>query len=263
MECLRNDQLLVQDLYVEFQTDEKIVHAVNGVNLQIPKGKITALVGESGSGKSVTSLAVMGLLPDNGKVTRGSIIVDGIDLQELSKKQRNRMNGTKMGMIFQDPSASLDPLFTVGNQMTEGIRAHHRISKKEAWGMAQTYLDAVHLPDTARIMKKYPFELSGGMCQRVMIAATMALQPDYLIADEPTTALDVTVQRQILTEIYRLSRQKGVGVLFITHDLGVVAEIADQVYIMQNGKVVEAAEVVQIFHSPSHPYTKQLLAAIL
>lgn len=263
MVCQRNNQLSVKDLYVEFQTATGIVSAVNGVNLEIPRGKITALVGESGSGKSVTSLAIMGLLPYNGKVTKGSIQADGQDFQELSGRQREQLNGTVLGMIFQDPSASLDPLYTVGDQMVEGIVEHQRISRQEAREKAEAYLESVHLPTPHLLMGKYPFELSGGMCQRVMIAATMALQPRYLIADEPTTALDVTVQRQILTEIYRLSRLEDVGVLFITHDLGVVAEIADQVSIMQHGEIVEAGEVDRIFHHPSHLYTRQLLNAIL
>lgn len=263
MECQQNNRLLVENLQVEFQTARGIVKAVNSVNLEVPRGKVTALVGESGSGKSVTSLAVMDLLPANGRVVKGKITVGDKELTSLTKKQRQQVNGKLLGMIFQDPSASLNPLFTVGNQMVEGILQHQRIGRKEAYEQAVSYLEAVNLSNPKLLMKKYPFELSGGMCQRVMIAIALSLQPSYLIADEPTTALDVTVQRQILMEIYRLSKEEQMGILFITHDLGVVAEIADDVYIMQNGEIVEHAQVDEIFHHPTHEYTKKLLNGIL
>lgn len=263
MEWQENKVLKIQNLRVDFQTKAGTVQAVKGVNLTVPKGKITALVGESGSGKSVTSLAVLGLLPRNGKIVEGEITAEGMEFGKLSKEQKKKWNGSTVGMIFQDPSASLNPLYTVGNQMTEGIRQRQKMKKEEAEKLALSYLEAVKLPNPKQLMKKYPFELSGGMCQRVMIAIAMALEPKYLIADEPTTALDVTVQRQILSEIYRMSREQKMGILFITHDLGVVAEIADQVYIMQAGEIVEAAPVDEIFHKPIHPYTKKLLSAIL
>ena len=263
MEWQENKTLKIQNLRVDFLTKTGTIQAVKGVNLTVPKGKITALVGESGSGKSVTSLAVLGLLPRNGKIVEGEITAEGMEFGKLSKEQKKRWNGSTVGMIFQDPSASLNPLYTVGNLITEGIRQRQKMKKEEAEKLALSYLKAVKLPNPKQLMKKYPFELSGGMCQRVMIAIAMALKPKYLIADEPTTALDVTVQRQILSEIYRMSREQKMGILFITHDLGVVAEIADQVYIMQVGEIVEAAPVDEIFHRPTHPYTKKLLSAIL
>lgn len=264
MEYQRNKEgIQVQDLKVDFKLHDKIIHAVKNVNLCVKKGNITALVGESGSGKSVTSLAIMGLLSSNAMKTEGKIVIDGMDITSLNKKKRQEVNGSKVGMIFQDPVDSLNPLYTVGNQMTEGIIRHLKISKKEAKNKAMEYLKAVNLQNSEYLMKKYPFELSGGMCQRVMIAIAISLEPDYLIADEPTTALDVTVQKQILAEIYRLSREKSMGVLFITHDLGVVAEIADEVYIMQQGEIIESGNVYDIFHHPVCDYTKTLLNAIL
>lgn len=263
MECQQTDRLTVTDLHVEFYTSEGVVRALNGVSLEVQRGKITALVGESGSGKSVTSLAIMDLLPANGKVVKGDIRTGDIHFKDLSPKQRQKLNGTLMGMIFQDPLASLNPLYTVGNQMSEGLLCHYKINRKEAVEKSVSYLEAVDLQNPEQLMKKYPFELSGGMCQRVMIAIAMALHPTFLIADEPTTALDVTVQRQILSEIYQMSKKENVGVLFITHDLGVVAEIADYVYIMQDGEIVEDADVDTVFHHPKHYYTKQLLNAIL
>lgn len=255
--------LQVQDLKVDFKIADRIVHAVKGVNLAVQRGRISALVGESGSGKSVTSLAVMGLTAPNTFLLEGSIMIDGQEVNKSVLRKRPRVNGTKVGMIFQDPADSLNPLYTVGNQMVEGLRYHQKLNKVQAKEKAIEHLRAVDLPNPEGLLHKYPFELSGGMCQRVMIALTMSLEPQYLIADEPTTALDVTVQKQILTEIYQMSRRKNVGVLFITHDLGVVAEIADDVYIMQQGAVVEAGEVCQIFDHPQQPYTQKLLQAIL
>ncbi len=257
-ECLR-----IQGLKVDFKIAEEEVHAVRGVDLTVNKGRITALVGESGSGKSVTSLAVMGLLRSNVLQIEGKIFVDGVEITALKKKERQKLNGCRLGMIFQDPVDSLNPLYTVGNQMIEGMMRHQKISSAQAREKAIYQLNAVNLSNPEHLMKKYPFELSGGMCQRVMIAIAMSLEPKYLIADEPTTALDVTVQKQILSEIYRTCRGKNVGVLFITHDLGVVAEVADDVYIMKNGTIVESGDVFQIFQRPSSDYTKKLLNAIL
>ncbi|MBQ8306255.1 MAG: ABC transporter ATP-binding protein [Blautia sp.] len=263
MDYRQTDELSIENLCVDFDTPEGIVHAVRDVSLKVHKGRITALVGESGSGKSVTSLAVMSLLARNGSINNGKIICNGTDLLALSVKERHALNGRTFGMIFQDPGAALDPLFTVEQQMTEGLREHQRISRQEARELSIRYLKAVNLQEPESLLKKRPFELSGGMCQRVMIAMTMALQPDYLIADEPTTALDVTVQKQILRQIYQLCREQEIGILFITHDLGVVAEIADEVAIMQAGQIVENGDVLQIFEHPQHAYTKQLLNAVL
>ena len=256
-------ELALRHLSVDFQTDRGIVHAVRDVSFHVRKGRITALVGESGSGKSVTSLTVMGLLAPNGRVSSGQILLDGQDVLRLSRKERQKLNGKRFGMIFQDPSASLDPLFSVENQMTEGIRSHRRIDRREAREECLQHLRAVNLVNPEEILKKRPFELSGGMCQRVMIAIAMAQKPDFLIADEPTTALDVTVQKQILRQVYSLAREQDVGVLFITHDLGVVAEIADEVAIMKDGEIVEYGDVMDIFDRPVHAYTRQLLDAVL
>ena len=262
MEWQENKTLKIQNLRVDFLTKTGTIQAVKGVNLTVPKGKITALVGESGSGKSVTSLAVLGLLPRNGKIVEGEITAEGMEFGKLSKEQKKRWNGSTVGMIFQDPSASLNPLYTVGNQITEGIRQRQKMKKEEAEKLALSYLKAVKLPNPKQLMKKYPFELSGGMCQRVMIAIAMALKPKYLIADEPTTALDVTVQRQILSEIYRMSREQKMGILFITHDLGVVAHVADRIAVMYAGKIVEYGTAEDIFYDPLHPYTWSLLASM-
>ncbi len=247
MGSVENANLRVSNLTIDFSEKKRNKNVVKNVNLNIERGKITALVGESGSGKTVTSLAIMGILPENGSITGGKI----------------DKNSYRLAMIFQNPYTSLDPLFTVGQQMVEIIRENFHVNKKNAQKEAVSYLESVNLPNPESIMERYPFELSGGMCQRVMIAAAMALKPDFLIADEPTTALDVTVQSQIMKEIYDLSREKNTGVLFITHDLGVVAEIADYVYIMKNGQIMEENTVYDIFENPQHEYTRELISSIL
>lgn len=258
-----NEGLRIQDLKVDFRISDHVVHAVKNINLSVERGKITVLVGESGSGKTVTALAVMGLLPSNLQKVEGKIWIDGSDVLTMNARQRQKINGSLVGMIFQDPVDSLNPLYTIGNQITEGLRYHRGMSRAVACQKAIEQLQAVNLKASEALMKKYPFELSGGMCQRVMIAIAMSLEPRYLIADEPTTALDVTVQKQILSEICRMSKEKNMGVLFITHDLGVVAEIADEVYIIQNGEMMESGDVYHIFDHPSNEYTKQLMDAIL
>ena len=263
MEQLKNDVLKVKRLHVEFQTSHGIVHAVKDVSLEIMRGRIHALVGESGSGKSVTSLTIMNLLAGNGKVISGDVTLNEKSILNLSGKEKRQLYGDRIGMIFQDPTAALDPLFTVEQLLLEGLRKHRRMSKKQAREIALESLRMMNLRDPEELMKKKPYELSGGMCQRVMIAIAMSMKPDYLIADEPTTALDVTVQKQILEEIYQLSRKENLGVLFITHDLGVVAEIADDVSIMKDGEIVESGTVEEIFYHPQHSYTKKLLDAVL
>lgn len=263
MEYPQSPEIKINNLSVEFKTRSGSVPAVRHASLEIPRNRITALVGESGSGKSVTSLAVMDLLPSNGKITDGTIFLDGTEITSFSHKKRAALNGSSMGMIFQSPSDSLDPLYTVGSQITDAIKSHGGVTRREAHRRAVQCLNAMGLPQPERIMDMYTFELSGGMCQRVMIALAMAQKPNYLFADEPTTALDVTVQYQILTEIYRLNREQNIGVLFITHDLRVVAEIADWVYIMHDGEIVESGDVGHIFRSPSHPYTQKLLKALI
>ena len=259
----KNDVLKVKRLHVEFQTSHGMVHAVKDVSLEVKRGRIHALVGESGSGKSVTSLTIMNLLAGNGKVISGDVTLNEKSLLKLSGKEKRQLYGDRIGMIFQDPTAALDPLFTVEQLLLEGLRKHRRMSKKQAREAALESLRMMNLRDPEELMKKKPYELSGGMCQRVMIAIAMSMKPDYLIADEPTTALDVTVQKQILEEIYQLSRKENLGVLFITHDLGVVAEIADDVSIMKDGEIVENGTVEEIFYHPQHSYTKKLLDAVL
>ena len=258
-----DDALIVRDLSVDFQTSRGMVHAVKGMNLEIHRGRIHALVGESGSGKSVTSLTIMNLLAKNGKVINGSVHLNEKNLLKLTSREKRELYGNRIGMIFQDPIAALDPLFTVEQLLLEGLRKNHRMSKEEAKKTAMESLRMMNLRDPEELMKKKPYELSGGMCQRVMIAIAMSMKPDYLIADEPTTALDVTVQKQILEEIWQLSRKEHLGVLFITHDLGVVAEIADDVSIMKDGEILENGTVDEIFYHPQHPYTKKLLDAVL
>ncbi len=261
MALQEKNSLIVENLCVAFEDGKKINRIVKNVNLEIKKGLITALVGESGSGKTVTSLSIMNLLPPNGKIVEGKIKKGEKVIAFPNMKKRK--TDPALGMIFQDPSASLNPLFTVGQQMIETIKYRERISAAEAEQKSISFLEAVKLQDADFIMSSYPFELSGGMCQRVMIAITLALRSEFIIADEPTTALDVTVQKQILEQIYSISRDNNVGVLFITHDLGVVAEIADYVYIMQKGSIVEENDVFSIFENPQHPYSKMLLGAIL
>ena len=263
MEQPKNDVLKVKRLHVEFQTSHGMVHAVKDVSLEVKRGRSHALVGESGSGKSVTSLTIMNLLAGNGKVISGDVTLNEKSILKLSGKEKRQLYGDRIGMIFQDPTAALDPLFTVEQLLLEGLRKHHRMSKKQAREVALESLRMMNLRDPEELMKKKPYELSGGMCQRVMIAIAMSMKPDYLIADEPTTALDVTVQKQILEEIYQLSRKENLGVLFITHDLGVVAEIADDVSIMKDGEIVENGTVEDIFYHPQHSYTKKLLDAVL
>lgn len=263
MEQQKNDALTVKNLSVDFRTYRGMVHAVKNMNLEVQRGRIHALVGESGSGKSVTSLTIMNLLAKNGKVISGSVHLNGIDLQNLTAKEKRELYGNRIGMIFQDPIAALDPLFTVEQLLLEGLQKDHRMHKAEAKQAAIESLRMMNLRDPEELMKKKPYELSGGMCQRVMIAIAMSMKPEYLIADEPTTALDVTVQKQILEEIWQLSREEHLGVLFITHDLGVVAEIADDVSIMKDGEILETGTVDDIFYHPQHPYTKKLLDAVL
>ncbi len=258
-----NSRIEVEHLCVEFSSGRHQTKAVQDVSLSVQKGRITALVGESGSGKSVTALTIMNLLPQTANVCQGKVIWEKQNLLSLSGKERKKLNGTVLAMIFQNPAAALDPLFSIGDQITEGILTHRRINKREAREEAVHYLQMMNLPEPDALMQKRPFELSGGMCQRVTIAMAMSLHPEFLIADEPTTALDVTVQKQILGEISRIRTEQNVGVLFITHDLGVVAEIADDVFVMRSGQIVESGDVYHIFEQPQHSYTKKLLNSVL
>ena len=255
--------LQVNDLTTEFTGDFGKKISVDHVSFDVAEGETVCIVGESGCGKSVTSLSIMGLLGRGGAVVDGSVLFANKNLLDMDVKQLDTIRGNQMTMIFQDPLTSLNPVFTIGSQITESIRIHMHLSKKEAGERAVTILEKVGMPDARAAMKKYPHMLSGGMRQRVMIAMALCCNPKLLIADEPTTALDVTVQKQILEEIYQLSRKENLGVLFITHDLGVVAEIADDVSIMKDGEIVENGTVEEIFYHPQHSYTKKLLDAVL
>ncbi len=255
----------VKNLVTEFKTEDGIVTAVNDVSFEINKGETIGIVGESGSGKSVTSLSIMRLIPDPpGKITGGEIIFHGdgtpVDLVALPEKDMRNYRGNDIAMIFQEPMTSLNPVFTCGNQVMEAILLHQKCSKAEAEKKTLELFEKVQLPTPERILKSYPHQLSGGQKQRVMIAMAMSCNPKLLIADEPTTALDVTVQKTILELMLGLSKETGMSTIFITHDLGVVAEIADKVIVMYKGKIVEQGSVLQIFNDPKHPYTKGLLA---
>ncbi|MGE4130313.1 MAG: ABC transporter ATP-binding protein [Bdellovibrionales bacterium] len=251
----------VKNLSVEFGTDEGIVKAVKNISFDIPRGKTVGLVGESGSGKSVSSLAIMRLIPNPpGKVTSGEILFEGKDLLKLSEPEMRKVRGNKISMIFQEPMTSLNPVFTVGDQISETLILHQKLSKKDAMAKALDLLSQVGIPNPKERINSYPHEMSGGQRQRVMIAMAIACEPDLLIADEPTTALDVTIQKQILELLAKLQKQYNMSVLFITHDLGVIADIADDVVVMYRGDIVEKGTTQQLFHQPKHPYTKGLLA---
>ena len=254
--------LEVENLQTEFKVKRGTVKAVNNVSFGVEKGEILAIVGESGSGKSVTSLSVMGLIREPGKVTGGKIIFDGENLVGKSNKEMNKIRGDKISMIFQEPMTSLNPVYKIGDQIMESILTHTDLSKEEAKKTAIKMLDLVGIPSPEQRMEDYPHQMSGGMRQRVMIAMALSCNPQLLIADEPTTALDVTIQAQILELIDKLRNKIGMAVLLITHDLGVVAETADRVVVMYCGKIVEQADVKDIFTDPLHPYTKGLLASI-
>jgi len=253
--------LEIDDLKTEFHTDEGVVRAVKGVTLEVQGGRTLGLVGESGSGKSVTSLSVMRLLPDLvGHIAGGSIAFLGKDLVKLPEREMRRLRGKELAMIFQEPGTSLNPVHRVGAQVAEAIRLHEDVSKKEALERTVALFREVGIPEPERRLQSYPHEMSGGQKQRVMIAMALSCNPKLLIADEPTTALDVTIQAQILDLIRKLRDERDMGILFITHDLGVIAEIADDVAVMFRGELVEVGEVKDIFTAPKHPYTKGLLA---
>lgn len=255
--------LEVKGLETHFHIKGKVARAVNGVSFSVDKGEVVALVGESGSGKSVTSLSVLGLIPSPpGKIEGGQILFDGEDLLKKSNREMQDVRGNEISMIFQEPMTSLNPVYPVGKQISEAIRRHQKISKKEARTIAIDMLDKVGIPSPETRVDDYPHQMSGGMRQRVMIAMALATEPQLLIADEPTTALDVTIQAQILDLMNRLREDTGTSILLITHDLGVVAETADRVVVMYCGKVMEMANVVDLFEEPKHPYTQGLIASI-
>ncbi|CAI2935714.1 ABC transporter ATP-binding protein [Aminobacter sp. P9b] len=252
--------LSVKDLRVRFRTLDGAVEAVKGINLHIDAGETVAVVGESGSGKSQTMMAAMSLLASNGEAT-GVVDYRGKNLLTLGKSELNKVRGVKISMIFQEPMTSLDPLYTIGNQLMEPIRRHRGLDAKAARTEALRLLELVKIPDPERRLKSYPHEMSGGQRQRVMIAMALANDPDILIADEPTTALDVTIQAQILMLLAELQRKLGMAIVFITHDLGIVRRFADRVYVMRSGEVVEEGKADELFANPQHDYTKMLLAA--
>lgn len=255
--------LEVEHLSTEFSTRRGPVRAIRDVSFNIDKGEILALVGESGSGKSVTSLSIMGLLSSNGRVVEGSkIIFDGIDLLKQSERQMQHIRGNRISMIFQEPMTSLNPIFTVGDQILESINLHTKLNKREAQEKLLELMNMVGIPNPSKRIHDYPHQMSGGMRQRIMIAIAMACQPQLLIADEPTTALDVTIQAQILDLLYRMREQFNVSVLLITHDLGVVAEAADRVAVMYCGRIVEEGTTKEILTDPKHPYSFGLLKSI-
>ena len=254
--------LSVKDLKTYFHTATGIAKAVDGVSFTLDAGKTMGIVGESGSGKSVTATSIMRLLPQNGKIMGGEIDFDGVDMMKLSKKQLVALRGNEIAMIFQDPMTSLDPVFKVGNQMVEMICTHQNVTKEAARAMAIEALGRVGIPNPEKRMDAYPYELSGGMCQRVIIAMAICSHPKIIIADEPTTALDVTVQARVLELLRELQRNLNTGILLITHNLGVVWEMCDDVMVMYAGQTVEKAETKELYAEPLHPYTWGLLDSI-
>ena len=247
----------VKNLETEFKVKRGTVKAVNGVSFQVDKGEILAVVGESGSGKSVTSLSIMGLIRDPGRVSGGEILFNGEDLLKKNHKEMEKIRGDRISMIFQEPMTSLNPVYRIKDQIMENILTHEKVSKEEAYKRAVKMLELVGIPDPEKRAHDYPHQMSGGMRQRVMIAMALSCHPELLIADEPTTALDVTIQAQILDLINRLRNELGMA-----HDLGVVAETADRVVVMYCGRVVEQASVMQLFTKPLHPYTRGLMDSI-
>lgn len=254
--------LSVKNLSTDFPVKKGVVHAVEDMSFEVDAGEILAIVGESGSGKSVTSLSIMGLLTEPGHVAGGEMVFEGKNLVTLSERDYRALRGNDMAMIFQEPMTSLNPVYRVGNQIVEAIRTHEKMSKKDAKKRAVDMLRKVGIPSPESRVHDYPHQMSGGMRQRVMIAMALACNPKLLIADEPTTALDVTIQAQILDLLRRLREETGMAVLLITHDLGVVSETADRVVVMYCGQVVEEAEVRTLFDHPMHPYTLGLLKSI-
>lgn len=262
----------IRDLDITFKTTAGPVHAIRGINIDLTRGQTAAIVGESGSGKSVTMRAVMGILAPNSVVNSGSIHFryahqDGtpadVDILTKDKKWiRNHINGKRIAMVFQDPMTSLDPTMQIGKQIMEGMIWHYHTPKQEAWDKAVSLLQEVGIENPEKRMKQYPHQLSGGMRQRVVIAIALSANPDLLICDEPTTALDVNIQAKILELITRIQKERGISVIYITHDLGVVAKVADFVYVMYAGKIVEQGTINEIFYDPKHPYTWGLLSAM-
>ena len=257
-----NELLRIEDLHTQFHVHGGTVKAVDGVNLTIPPRATVGLVGESGSGKSITALSIMRLLEKNGRITAGHVWLRDRDLVALSDEEMQEIRGNDISMIFQEPMTALNPVYTCGDQIAEAVRLHEKVDAKAAFDRAIEVLRLVGISDPKRRARQYPHELSGGMRQRVMIAMALSTNPELLIADEPTTALDVTIQAQILTLMRNLKGKFGSAILLITHDLGVVAEMCDSVAVMYAGRIVEQAPTVELFTNPKHPYTQGLLASI-
>ncbi|MDF2917125.1 MAG: hypothetical protein K0S70_1342 [Microbacterium sp.] len=259
---MTDDLLRVDDLTVQFRTAGGTARVVDGLSLAIPRGGALGIVGESGSGKSMTSLAIMGLLPKGGSAT-GSVTFDGRDLLTLPGREMRQVRGDRIAMIFQDPLSSLNPYYTVGTQIAEAYRSHRSgVSRREARRVAIEAMERVHIRDAAKRVDHYPHQFSGGMRQRIMIAMALSMEPELIIADEPTTALDVTVQAQILDLLAEIRRDTGAGLILITHDLAVVSEVAEQIVVMRAGRMVERGSVEEVFSDPQEEYTRRLLDAV-
>ncbi len=254
--------LEVINLKTSFFTHLGEVQAVRNISFELNKGDILGIVGESGSGKSVTSLSVMGLVDDPGRIVHGKVIFDGVDLTKLKDNELNKYRGKEISMIFQDPMTSINPVFTIGNQIMEVILAHSNMTKQEAKDRAIELLNLVNIPDPEARLKSYPHEFSGGMRQRVLIAMALANNPKLLIADEPTTALDVTIQAQILDLLRNLKDNINASIIFITHDLGVIAEVCNKVIVMYGGMIMEKADIISLYEQPQHPYTMGLMQSV-
>ncbi|MFB8891435.1 MULTISPECIES: ABC transporter ATP-binding protein [Microbacterium] len=259
---MTDDLLRVDDLTVQFRTAGGTARVVDGLSFAIPRGGALGIVGESGSGKSMTSLAIMGLLPKGGSAT-GSVTFDGRDLLTLPGREMRQVRGDRIAMIFQDPLSSLNPYYTVGTQIAEAYRSHRSgVSRREARRVAIEAMERVHIRDAAKRVDHYPHQFSGGMRQRIMIAMALSMEPELIIADEPTTALDVTVQAQILDLLAEIRRDTGAGLILITHDLAVVSEVAEQIVVMRAGRMVERGSVEEVFSDPQEEYTRRLLDAV-
>lgn len=254
--------LSVRDLHTSFRTDSGEVQAVNGISFDVDRGEVLGIVGESGSGKSVSAYSIMQILANNGYIKSGEVLYKGQDITKWSEKQMTHFRGKCCSIIFQDPMTSLNPVFTIGNQLTEAIKLHTDKKGDEAKARAKELLELVGITDPAKRLKQYPFEHSGGMRQRVMIAMALACEPDILIADEPTTALDVTIQAQILELMQDLQKKLGMAIIMVTHDLGVIADMCDSIIVMYGGRICERGTADEIFYNPKHEYTKGLMRSI-